>query len=465
MPRTIYDAKTLYDFEYTDAGNAKALAYLYEGEIIYVHKVGWFIWKDYRWVKDEAEDVMNYMEELSSLRQDVIRLSNRSKTTDKAKLYRLAVRPEYTSIAKQCLEYAQALHAFSRTADQLDLNPDILACPNGTIHLQNGLVTDPDKSDLVTKASPIPYDPDAKCLRWMQFLEEVFTDEDGNPDPELIRFVQKAAGYSLTGHTRERCVLLFVGPGHNGKSTFLKAVGKVTGDYSDIIPFGSLIQHGGERTGLELAGIRGARFVTAIESNKGVILDEAKVKHLAGGEERIKCRFHRQDYFTYIPTYKVWLACNHAPTIRGQDEAIWGRIKLIPFVNSFTPEMGNADLEIDATLEKELPGILAWLVEGSKRWYEERLGSCDRVKLSTHQYRAKNDDFQDFLDKCVVADPNSYITPQDLLQKYNLYASYNGHSSKTAREVGLSMTEHGYHSTPQCVSGQTIRAYKGVAMV
>ena len=465
MARLRYDASTLYDFEYTDAGNAKALAYLYEGEIVYVHTVGWYIWKDYRWVKDESDGVMNFIQELSCHRQEAIRTAPAStKPADKVRLYRLAVRLEYTAGAKQCLEYAQSLPAFSRVVGQLDTNPDILVCPNGTLHLESGALTPPDETDLVTKASPIPYNPDAKCPRWMQFLEEVFTDEDGNPDCELMEYIQRAAGYSLTGHTRERCLFLFIGSGHNGKSTFLKVIAKVLWDYADTIPFGTLLQHGGERTGLELAGLRGARHVTAVESNKGVVLDEAKMKHLAGGEERIKCRFHRQDYFTYIPTYKVWLACNHAPTIRGQDEGIWGRIKLVPFVNSFTPERGNVDMEIDAKLEKELPGILAWLVEGSKQWYQNGLGMCDRVKLSTHQYRVKHDEFQDFLDKHVVVDPNGYATPDELCKRYNVWASFNGHSSKTPREFGLSMTDHGYHSSSARVSSQVQKVYKGIVL-
>src|SRR5262249_35693849 len=208
---------------------------------------------------------------------------------------------------------------------QLDADPWLLNLENGTLDLHTGKLGSHRRSDLITRLAPVGWDPAAKCPRWKAFLADVFSGDDA-----LIGYVQRAAGYSLTGDTSERILLILHGEGANGKTTFLETLTAALGDYAARTPTETLLAKRPDAIPNDVARLKGTRFVTASEAGEGVQLAEARVKELTG-RDRVPARFLHREWFEFCPEFKLWLATNHKPVIRGTDKAIWDRIRLVPF--------------------------------------------------------------------------------------------------------------------------------------
>lgn len=458
-------AEEIYRLHLTDAGNAEAFAKIYDDRLRYIHGIGWHIWHENYWQPDETKETMRLVEELSNHRQMAI---TRFETDpqDKIDKLRTALRLEQTFGAKSCLEFAQSLTPFSCSADELDRHPLALACRNGTLYPEFGFLGDSDQNDLITKCVTVAYQETARAPRWLKFLDEVFTDQNGRPDPGLIAYIQKALGYCLTGYTNERCLFVCHGEGANGKSTFINTIDYIMGSYAATIAFGNLTDNSGERTGHDLAGLRGVRFLTAIETNQQAHLDEAKIKRLTGGEEPISVRFLYGKYFRYVPTYKIWLACNHKPRIRGTDQAIWDRIKLIPFNSRFDKASPNTDKELFQKLKAEVEGILAWMVQGCMKWSTEGLQDCQTVKDSTHSYRIGEDYFQEFLDQNIEPSPGAFTPSEDIWSRHNQWAPRNGYLKiANTNRLGIAMANKGYKSAQRSVQGKPKRGYPNIKLI
>jgi len=407
---------------------------------------------------------MRLVKELSKHRQMVI---SQFETNPKDKLDKLrtALKLEQTPGAKHCLEFAQSLQPFSCSPSDLDIGPASLACRNGTLWPEVGLLADSDKNDMITKCIDVAYNDTAKAPRWLKFLDEVFTDQNGKSDRDLIAYIQKALGYSLTGYTNERCLFVCHGEGANGKSTFINTVDYILGSYAATIQFANLTDRGGEKTGHDLAGLRGVRFLAAIETNQQSYLDEAKIKRLTGGEEPISVRFLYGKYFRYVPTYKIWLACNHKPRIRGTDQAIWDRIKLIPFNSRFDKSSPNTDKELFEKLKAEAQGILAWMTQGCMKWAIEGLKDCKAVKNSTHTYRIGEDYFQEFLDENIKRSPGAFTPSEYIWIRHNQWVRRNGYPEiVNTNRLGMAMANKGYKSVQQSIQGKLKRGYRDIKL-
>lgn len=457
-------AKEVYQLHLTDAGNAEAFAKVYGDRLRYVHGIGWHIWNENYWQPDETKETMRLVKELSKHRQMAI---TRFETNPQDKLDKLrtALKLEQTPGAKHCLEFAQSLPPFSCSPDALDKDQACLACLNGTLYPQFGFLAASDQNDMITKRLSVAYKETTKAPRWLRFLDEVFTNQSGAPDSDLIAYIQKALGYCLMGYTNERCLFVCHGEGANGKSTFINAIDYIMGSYAATIAFGNLADSGGERTGHDLAGLRGVRLLVAIETNQQSYLDEAKVKRLTGGDEPISVRFLYGQYFRYVPTYKIWLACNHKPRIRGTDEAIWDRIKLIPFNSRFSKGSPNTDKELLGKLKTEAEGILAWMVEGCMKWTGEGLGDCTTVKDATHSYRTGEDYFQEFLDENIKQSPGAFTPSEDIWLRHNQWARKNGYPEIiNTNRLGIAMGSKGYKSVQQSVQGKLKRGYPDIKL-
>ena len=262
-----------------------------------------------------------------------------------------ALRSESVYGRRATLESAQSIPALATIAEDYDRDPFLLTVGNGTIDLRTGHLRPSQPDDLITRATDVDYFPAATCPRWLQFLDEVF-----GGDEALISFISRAVGYSLTGDTREQCLFILWGGGANGKSTFLETVLKLVGRHSAITPFSSfLVQRNAGNPRNDVAKLHGARLVKAAESGKEGALDETIIKEITGGDT-ISARFLYQEFFEFKPTFKLWLATNHRPSIRGTDDAIWRRIRLIPFTRQFSGR--NRDPKLLETLRGELPESL-----------------------------------------------------------------------------------------------------------
>jgi putative DNA primase/helicase len=238
------------------------------------------------------------------------------------------------------------------------------------------------------------------------------------------------------------------------------------GSYSATIPFANLTDKGGERTGHDLAGLRGVRFLTAIETNQQAYLDEAKIKTLTGGEEPIAVRFLYGKYFRYVPTYKIWLACNHKPRIRGTDEAIWDRIKLIPFNSRFPKATVNTDKGLLKKLKAEAEGILLWMVNGCNEWAIEGLSDCDIVRDATHSYRIGEDYFLEFLNENIRQRLGAFTTSEDIWRRHNVWASLNGYREiQNTNRLGMEISSKGHKSVQQSVGGRLKRGYRNIELI
>jgi putative DNA primase/helicase len=334
------------------------------------------------------------------------------------------------------IDDARALPPIPILPDALDADPWLLNVANGTIDLRTGELRAHRREDLLTRLAPVEYDPDAQAPCWAAFLERIFAG-----DGELIGFLRRAVGYSLTGQTGEQVFFILHGTGANGKSTLLEALGAMLGDYGAKTPTETLLIKRSAGISNDVARLRGARLVTAVEAEDGQRLAESLVKQLTGGDT-ITARFLYQEAFEFAPTFKLWLATNHKPTIRGTDYAIWRRIRLIPFAVTI-PEK-EQDRTLPDKLKAELPGILAWAVRGCLEWQREGLGLPEAVKAATAAYQVEQDTLAAWLDACCILSPTATARAGQLYKNYRAWAEENGERPMTGHKFGRTLTERGF---------------------
>jgi putative DNA primase/helicase len=306
---------------------------------------------------------------------------------------------------RRALDMAQP-HAV-RSISEFDNNPWLLNVPNGTFDLRTGQLLRHNPADYLTQLAGTDYHADAKCPRFKQFLTEIFAG-----DKELIGFVRRFAGYTLTGDTSEQCFLFCQGAGRNGKSTLISILQEMLGDYARSTPTQTLVaKFTTSAISNDLARLRGARMVSAIEANPNRQLDEALVKQITGGD-RLAARFLYAEFFEFTPAFKLWFAANHPPRLRSTDDALWRRIYVLPFDVEIPKE--RIDSNLQAELRSELPGILAWAVRGCQRWRKIGLKPPQRVIDATRRYRKEVDHVKRFLQECTNSN-DSAVTRSNVL--------------------------------------------------
>jgi putative DNA primase/helicase len=322
-----------------------------------------------------------------------------------------------------------------------DADPMLFNCMNATIDLGTGKPREHSRTDLISKVAPVEYEPNAECPTWRDFLDTV---TDNNAD--LTEYLQRCVGYSLTGQTREHALFLLYGTGANGKSTFLEVLRHVFGDYSQAADFGSFLFSNGQAVRNDLAKLNGARFVTANESDSGKRLDETVVKQMTGGDT-VSARFLYGEHFEFTPQFKLWLGTNHKPTIRGQDEGVWRRIRLIPFTVSIPRT--KQDHMLKDKLKLESPGILNWALEGLAQWQVEGLQEPAVVKDATKEYRADQDVIGHFLDARCAKEAGLESPARELYQAYKLWAEQTGEWVMNERFFSNALAERGFKKVRQ----------------
>ncbi len=294
-----------------------------------------------------------------------------------------------TVAAVERLAKADRRHA--ATVDQWDADIWLLNTPIGVVDLRDGSIRDHNPGYYCTKITGV--DPDVSCpiATWLTFLDRIM-----GGDAELIAFLQRLTGYALTGSTREHVLAFLFGTGANGKSTFLNAVTGSTGDYHHAAPIETFTASNSDRHPTDLAGLRGARLVTSIETEEGRRWAESRIKALTGGDP-IAARFMRQDFFEYVPQFKLLIAGNHKPALRSVDEAIRRRFHLIPFTVTIPPNERDRDLH--DKLRDEWPGILAWMIEGCLEWQRLGLAPPAAVTDATAAYLEAQDAIAAWIDE------------------------------------------------------------------
>lgn len=377
----------------TEGGNAERFVTLFGEEVRYVDEAGiWFVWDGSRFQRDSVREVDGLAKQVVlELYADAI------KETDQSLRRALAdhgKKSDSSHAKRAMLELARSDRTIARRLEDFDRRTDLLTVDNGTLDLSTGELLPPSREHQSTRLAPVEYDPAAVCPRWMDFLWTVFRER-----PHLIRYVQKAVGYSLTGDQTEQCLFLLFGLGANGKSTFLETLRQMLGDYGHTAKTETVLLSRDERSHTprpDLLDLRGRRMVTASEVVEGKHFNEALVKSMTGGEELNARALYGSSAITFVPTHKLWLGVNHLPVIRGDDEGIWRRIRVIPF-DVTIPET-DRDPGLPHALRAEWPGILAWAVQGCRAWRAERLGTPPaEVTRATTTYREESDALADFL--------------------------------------------------------------------
>jgi putative DNA primase/helicase len=324
---------------------------------------------------------------------------------------------------------------------ELDANAWLLNCLSGTVDLKTGAQRPHAREDLITRVVEVPYDPAATCPLWLKTLDRIL---DGRT--ELIRYFQKAIGYSCTGDTREQCLFVFWGSGSNGKSTILTTAVTLLGEYALSTRPETLMVKRGDSIPNDVAQLKGRRFVIAVEADPGQRLAESLVKSMTGSDV-ISARFMRAEFFQFEPTFKIFLATNHRPAIRGTDWAVWRRIRLVPFTVTIADD--QQDRQLADKLRAELPGILTWAVEGCLAWRREGLGVPAAVRAATAQYRADMDVLGEFLLEHCVLDPAGRIAARELYTEYEAWAHRAGERHPLKEKTfSLRLTDRGLTKKP-----------------
>lgn len=421
----------------TDLGNAERFVEAHGENVRYLPAwKKWLIWTGQRWAIDDTLEVQRLAK--ATVRA-MWRETEGLNADDKKYLVKHIMQSEQANKIDAMLRRVMSEPGIPVTPSQLDSDPWLLNVHNGVIDLRRGELRPHDRDLLMTKVAPVAYDPDAECPRWLSFLDRIM-----GGDQSLIDFLQRAVGYSLTGTTGERALFFQYGAGANGKSTFLEVMRALMSDYAQQADFTTFLERKGDQGPRnDIARLFGARVVTSSEVGEGKRLNESLAKTLTGNDT-VTARFLHAEFFEFRPQFKLWLAANHRPIIRGTDPAIWDRIRLIPFEVSI-PE-SERDPELKNKLLAELPGILAWAVQGCLLWLEQGLGKPAAVQQATDAYRRESDTLGSFLEDACSMDPADATPATDLYQAYKQWASENGEYEMSQTAFGIKLEERGISS-------------------
>lgn len=445
-------------YPYGDAFNARLLVQRHRHELRYCfHWKTWLIWSGTHWQRDHTGVVWQWLRHaIADLSGALDQLEPKDAKACLAHIAKSLQAPRMEGT----LKHAASWDGISIGQERFDTDPWSLNLANGTLDLRTGMLRPHHPGDLVTKCLPMAYDPSAACPTWEQFLRRIMGYSQGMDDPDmssgalenrqradeqaqaLIDFQQRFVGYALTGETSEQCLCILHGSGANGKSTYLETLRALLGDYALSTPSASLLakeRHDGIPN--DIARLRGARLVTAVEIGDGKKLDQELVKRLTG-QDTVTARFLRAEYFDFTPEFKLMVACNHLPTIDGADKALWRRIHCIPFAVTIPED--EQDKDLGAHLRAELPGILVWAVRGCQEWQQSGLRPPDVVRETTAAYRSDMDSLGRFLDECCVRIDQASIKAGELYDAYKGWCSANGEAALTLTAMGKRLAERGF---------------------
>ena len=330
---------------------------------------------------------------------------------------------------------AKADRRLAATTDQWDADQWLLNTPGGVIELQTGHQRPHKPDDYFTKITTVPAEGD--CPTFLRCLDRSMAG-----DAELIDFLQRLFGYALTGSTREHALAFFYGTGANGKTLILSAVSGAMGDHHRVAPIETFTASPLERHPTDLAGLRGARLVTAAETEEGRRWAELRIKALTGGDV-ISARFMRQDFFDYLPAFKLVIAGNHKPGLRAVDEAIRQRLHLVPFAVTIPPE--ERDDTLSERLKAEWPGILAWMIKGCAEWLHQGLNPPEPVRKATAAYLESEDALAAWLEECCTLEADAWEMKTDLFSSWKAWADSSGEFAGSSKRFWQTLEARGFH--------------------
>ena len=441
--------------------NAHRIVRHYGNQLLYVEEIGWHTWGPPwrhnelgaikivqglgRIVANEAADLAEWVAEA----RDTGERCKRQETMDRR--FKWASICERSSTIDASLSMA-APHLVIR-ADQLDANPDLLGLPDGVLELTTGRYREHRRDDYITKMTGAGFVPDIDAPTWRAFIDEIM-DGDG----ELVDYLQRIAGYVLTGHRGEHILPILCGRGANGKSVFVGALQAMLGDYASSGSPDLLIKKQSTEHPTALADLQGRRLVVVSETGEGRRLNEERAKLLTGGD-RIKARRMRQDFYEFEPTHQLIVQTNHRPIARGTDEGLWRRLRLIPFNVTIPPE--RRDTQLLDKIKGELPGVLNWALEGLKRYQIEGFCTPRAVAQATAGYRSDSDQISAFIHECCILSDHATATSADLYKEYAKWCLESGEQAQTKRGFADRLQDRGIKP----VRTNVARKWRGIGLL
>jgi len=399
----------------------------------------WFAWDGKRWNADQVLHVLYLARGIcrsASTLADTPRLRSRLASAS-------------TTAAVERMARSDPQHA--STTEQWDIDPWLLNTPQGVINLRTGRVREHRRGDGMTKISTAS--AHGPCPTWIAFLRDVTGD-----DAELMAYLQRMAGYCLTGVTTEHALFFLYGTGANGKSVFINTLASIVGDYAANAPMDTFMEARGDRHPTELAGLRGARLVSSIETEQGRRWNESKIKALTGGD-KVAARFMRQDFFDYTPQFKLVIAGNHKPSIRNVDEAMKRRMHLIPFTVTIPAE--RRDGKLTEKLLRERDGILAWALEGCLAWQKQGLSPPESVQAATEEYFEAEDLHGQWMDERAQRMSEARVATAVLYADFRDWCEGRGEYPGTIKRFAEVLISKGFATTR--LHGGT-RAFRGLSL-
>jgi putative DNA primase/helicase len=399
----------------------------------------WLVWDGQRW---RTEDTLAATDLIRSVcRQTAVRADNP----------KVAAKLASASTVGGVERLARADRRHAATTDEWDADPWLLNTPGGVVDLKTGRKRANDRADRMTKITTAT--PGGDCPQWLAFLSDI-----AGGDVDLQTYLQRMVGYCLTGVTSAHALFFLYGTGANGKSVFANVISTILGDYAATASMDTFVETRGDRHPTDLAGLRGARFVTAIETEQGRRLNESKVKAITGGD-KISARFMRQDFFEYTPQFKPVIVGNHKPAIRNIDEAMKRRMHMIPFTVTIPPE--RRDSRLTEKLLAERDGILAWAVAGCLAWQREGLKPPASVVSATEEYFESEDALGRWLDERCVRAPNAKSLTAELFTDWKQWAEAAGEFIGAQRRFSDLLITRGIEKWR---NGMGVRGFQGIGL-
>lgn len=454
----------------TDLGNAERFAARHGGDVRWCEALGaWLTWDGVRWVTDQDGEAMRRA--AATVRSLVEEIDAAPTSDEREALEKHRDSSEQLPRLRALLDLAKTLPGITVQADALDADPWILCCENATVDLRTGEAREHRRDDLCTKMVPAAWEPDADASRWEGFLLQC---QQG--DRDVVDFLRRAVGYSLTASTREEKYFFVHGPGGSGKSTFLEAMKSTLGDYARTVSMDVFMEAGKSNAGAatpEIARLAGARFVASAEMAEGRKLDEETLLRLTGGDT-ITCRALYGDTFELHPTFKVWMVANYAPRVSDRATGIWRRVIRVPFENALPAEQRDPALKAYLTSAEARPAILRWAVQGAREWHTMGLSVPDCITSATEQYRAEQDPLHLFWQLCAF-EPTEVVSRKGLRDAYEAWNKTEGTANPLSpkvfaqrvrdRLVATYGPHHNADTTTRVAGSQSpVNAWRGVSL-
>lgn len=443
-----------------DIYNSRQFCADHQGKLLYVHPAKkWMLWDGSRWFWCDAKQEVTAAKQTADKILDIAcndlkadpnnpklikNLNHATKTQDERRLNAMV----NLSTSEPSISIG--------SMDQLDNDPMLLCTRNGVVNLKGGNLLAHDPSMLITRQCNVEFDLNAKCPMWDKFISEIFMGND-----DLIRYVQRAIGYSITGLVDEEVLFFMFGFGANGKSVFINTIFNVLADYAVTTPSSMLSMKSSDAKGRatpELTKIVGSRFAVANETQSGERLDEQMVKILVS-RERISARHLYSDYFDFKPTHALWVRGNHKPIITGDDHGIWRRIHLIPFERTFTPE--EADPSLEHKLIRERNGILRWMIEGCLEWQKHGLMPPKIIADAGNEYRKESDVLGLWIDELCDKNPDKKSDQKSIYDSYRDWCRDGNFRPMVKAQFTRKLAERGISDG---WIGSKVRAYVGITL-